>query len=102
MKILKYGEITFREGQGPDVHGWDVMREDSDPPDATNEQLLLGFAIHWAQKKFQVAMNQAVMDIFASRVRKIKAEGGCLCTNAITHDDPKHLRTKCSNVPLEN
>lgn len=74
MKIIRYGEITFREGQGPDIHGWLVEREPEDPKDATEEQLILGFAITWAQEKFRLALNMAVMDVFRQRKQEIKNE----------------------------
>jgi hypothetical protein len=74
MKIIQYGEITFREGQGPDVHGWLVEREDSDPADATTEQLILGYAIIWAKEKFQLALNSAAMEVFREIARKKQTE----------------------------
>lgn len=62
MKIVKYGTVIFREGQAPDINGWLIEREpDIDPADATNEQLLLGFAIHWAEEQFKAAMKSTVM-----------------------------------------
>lgn len=62
MKIIKYGTVIFREGQGPDINGWLIEREPGiDPIDATDEQLLLGFAIHWAEEQFKLAMKSTAM-----------------------------------------
>lgn len=72
MKIIRYGEITFREGEGPEIHDWQVEREDGDPADATTEQLLLGFVILWAQEKFKIAMNSAVIRVLIEQAQKAK------------------------------
>jgi len=64
MKIHTYGTVTLRQDQGPLIEGWQVEREPSDPEDATNEELLLGFAIHWARERFTAAVNHASMDVF--------------------------------------
>lgn len=56
MKITKYGIVVLTEGR-VQVEGWQVEREDSDPTDATDEQLLLEVAIPWAQAK----LNDAIM-----------------------------------------
>jgi hypothetical protein len=61
MRITKFGTITFAEGEGPKIEGWQCEREPDDPAEATTEQLLLGFVITWAKKKFDAAMNDAVM-----------------------------------------
>jgi len=74
MKIIKYGEITFREGGGPDVHGWQVEREPTDPADATNEQLVLGFAVLWAQEKFKIALNSAVIRVLIEKAKQQKLD----------------------------
>lgn len=96
MKIIKYGEITFREGEGPDIHGWQVEREDADPADATTEQLLLGFVVLWAQAKFKIAMNSAVIVALIERAQKEKAGGGN-CIDAGSVDIFKHARTEAIN-----
>lgn len=79
MKIIQYGEIAFREGVGPDIRGWVVEREDTDPSDATDEQLLLGFAILWAKEKFNQALNSAALQVFrdiAERKRQADLAAG--------------------------
>jgi hypothetical protein len=63
MKIIKYGVVILTEGPVR-VEDWVVEREPDDPKDATEEQLLLGYAIHWAQQKFDAAYNSAAMDVF--------------------------------------
>jgi hypothetical protein len=74
MKVIKHGIVILSEG---DVHveGWLVEREADDPEDATNEQLLLGFAVNWAQERFNAALNNASMDVLRALVkRKIEAQ----------------------------
>jgi hypothetical protein len=62
MRIAKYGTVTFTEGDIK-VDGWDVQREDSDPADATNEQLFLAVMLHWAHEKFHQAEQGVVLDL---------------------------------------
>jgi hypothetical protein len=58
MKIIQYGTVTIT--QGPiQVEGWLVAPEDSDPPEATSEQLMLALVIDWARKKFDTESNKA-------------------------------------------
>lgn len=70
MKIIRYGTVTFREGVGPQIEGWQIEREPEDPEDATMEQLLLGFAIHWAKEKFDAAMKDATTDVLRQMIQK--------------------------------
>lgn len=60
MKIHKYGVVIVTEGPIK-VEDWVIEREASDPEGATENQLILAFAIPWAQQKFRVAVNQAVL-----------------------------------------
>jgi hypothetical protein len=69
MKIIKYGTVILSEGPVR-VEGWNVEREPEDPTDATDEQLLLGFAIYWAQQRFQAAVASAQMDVFRDLAKK--------------------------------
>ena len=100
MRIIKFGSITFREGQAPNVHDWVVEREDADPANATLEQLLLGFAITWAQQQLTRATNSAVLDVFRENAKKKATSGtqrdACTCAEAVTKDDPYHFRTVCT------
>lgn len=64
MKIVKFGTVIFKQGQGPLIEGWNVEREPEDPADATTEQLLLGFVVVWAKEKFEAALKSAQMDVF--------------------------------------
>jgi hypothetical protein len=74
MKIHKYGIMILREGAGPDIRDWEVEREPEDPTDATDEQLLLGFAITWARARFEAAVTSAAMDVFRKMAAKKRAE----------------------------
>ena len=100
MRIIKFGSITFREGQAPNVHDWVVEREDADPANATMEQLLLGFAITWAQQQLTRATNSAVLGVFRENAKK-KAQTeltGCRCESAVENEDPYHLQSGCAKV----
>ena len=62
MKINKIGVVVFTDGDIK-IEGWQAEREDSDPADATNEQLLLAYAIHWANEKFRQAGQGATLEL---------------------------------------
>lgn len=72
MRIKQFGTMTLRQGQPPLIEGWLVAREMEDPGEATTEQLLVGFAITWAQERFQEAVNSAAMDVFRERARRLR------------------------------
>ena len=74
MIIHRYGTLTLREGLPPLIEGWNIEREPEDPIDATDEQLLTGFAITWAKERFQAAVNMVVFDVFRQRAAKQAAE----------------------------
>lgn len=62
MKIVKYGTVTFTEGDIK-VDGWEIQREDSDPTEATNEQLFLAVMLNWAHEKFRQAEQGVILDL---------------------------------------
>lgn len=70
MKIHQFGTVILTEGPVK-VEGWHIEREPADPIEATEEQLLLGFAIKWAQERLTIATNAAILDVF----RKAAAGG---------------------------
>lgn len=73
MKIVTFGQVII----GCDaikVTGWNVMREPGDPKEATTEQLILGFAIHWAQQRMSDEVKKAVFDVFRENAKKMLAE----------------------------
>lgn len=74
MKIHRYGTVTLRENLSPLIEGWNIEREPEDPTDATDEQLLLGFAITWAKQRFEAALNMAVLDVFRKKQMVIAAQ----------------------------
>jgi len=67
MKINKFGTVILTEGPVR-VEGWNYSREPEDPVDATDEQLLLEFAIPWAQERLRKATNGAVLDVMQRRI----------------------------------
>jgi hypothetical protein len=57
MKIHKFGTVTLHaDSPVVTVEGWNVEREDVDPADASDEQLLLAYAIYWAKDRFDKAL----------------------------------------------
>ena len=63
MKIRKYGVVILTAGPVK-VEDWIIEREPEDPKDATDEQLLLGFAIHWAKAQLETAIKSSTLDVF--------------------------------------
>lgn len=74
MKIIRHGVVIFTQGDIK-IEGWNIEREPSDPADATDEQLLLAYAIHFAQEKFKSAMQGATMDLIRALFLKQKPNG---------------------------
>lgn len=60
MKIIQYGTVILTEGPVK-VEGWTIEREPSDPMNATEEQLLLDFAITWAKARLAAAVTSTVL-----------------------------------------
>jgi hypothetical protein len=69
MKITRYGTVILTEGPVR-VEDWLVEREPEDPTEATTEQLLLEFAIPWAQGRLQDTVNSAMRDVFREAVNQ--------------------------------
>ena len=59
MKINKVGEVIITDTMIK-VEGWNVECEPGDPSDATPGQLLLAFAIKWAQDRMKTELVKAV------------------------------------------
>ena len=66
MIVNQYGVVILTPTRVR-VEGWTVEREPSDPADATTEQLILEFAIPWAQHKLNQAIGQNLQRISKSR-----------------------------------
>jgi hypothetical protein len=67
MQIKKFGVVILTNGPVR-VEDWLVEREPSDPIDATNEQLLLDFAITWAERRFDAALQDAARKALAKKL----------------------------------
>lgn len=81
MKIQKYGTVILTTGPVK-VDDWIVEREPDDPKDATDEQLLLGFAVKWAQERLTVALNSAILDVFRKQaIQKLAAAAESQASN---------------------
>lgn len=63
MKINRFGHVIITP-TAIKVEGFLIEREPLDPTDATEEQLLLGFAIKWAQDRMAAELKKAVFDVF--------------------------------------
>lgn len=73
MKILKFGTVTLTEGDVL-VEDWNFERDEHDPPDASPEELITGFAIVWAQERFKEALRSANMDVFRRMIKQRQDE----------------------------
>ena len=76
MKIIRQGTVTFTGGPVK-IEGWNIQRTPEDPEDATNEQLLLTYAIAWAEEQFKIARTNAtvllVRKLIKAQLEKQKA-----------------------------
>lgn len=74
MKIHRFGTVTLHaDSPVATVEGWNVEREDSDPKDATDQQLLLAYAIIWAKDRFEKAVTTETLKMFREIVRQQQA-----------------------------
>lgn len=71
MKVTQFGQVIFTQGDIK-IENWRIEREPDDPKDATDEQLLLAYAIHFAQEKFASAMTGATMELIRKLARQKK------------------------------
>jgi len=69
MKITRYGTVILTEGPVR-IEDWRVAREPSDPPEASTEQLLLEFAIPWAKKRLEAAIQAAMLDVVRDKLKR--------------------------------
>jgi len=70
MKVTQYGSVKFEPDGKIGIEGWNVQREDTDPAEATNEQLLLELVINWARERLTAAVNVAVMGVYREAIQK--------------------------------
>jgi hypothetical protein len=71
MKINTYGEVIIT----PDaikIEGWNISREAADPADATEEQLLLAFAVNWALARLKVEIKNASIAVFQAMQKQLR------------------------------
>ena len=70
MKINQYGKVVITR-DGVEVSGWLVERDPKvDPSDATNEQLLAGYAANWALAKLKQELQRAAYNVFREMRRR--------------------------------
>lgn len=71
MRIHKYGTVTIHaDSPVATVEGWNVEREVTDPKDASDEQLLLAYAITWAKDRFEKAVTTETFKQFREIIRR--------------------------------
>lgn len=75
MKINRFGQVII-EKETIRVEGWLIEREPADPLDATEEQLLLGFATEWALARMKAELLNAKFDVFRQLARTKLTEIG--------------------------
>lgn len=73
MKVDKYGAVIIDDSAQIRIEGWVFHRDSDDPIDATDGELLLGFAAQWALKKLQQAVAEAAIDGLTAGSKRIKA-----------------------------
>ena len=74
MKIVKHGHVIITEKSLTRIDGFLVTREDTDPIEATNEQLVAATAVEWALKKLQKEYNDALLAGLIKTSSQKKAE----------------------------
>lgn len=74
MKIVRHGHVIITENKRTFIEGFLMTREDTDPVDATSDQLVAATAVEWALKKLQKEYNDAMLAGLIKSSEKIKAE----------------------------
>jgi hypothetical protein len=70
MKVDKFGTVTLDESSIIKVEGWLFHRDDTDPKDATDGEVLMGFVAPWALQKLQQAVADATLKGLVKHARK--------------------------------
>jgi hypothetical protein len=70
MIVHRFGAVILTKGK-VQVEGWNIEREpDKDPADATDEQLLLGYAVNWALETLKAELKKTAYDVFRNMVKR--------------------------------
>lgn len=73
MKVVRYGHVIITPKEIR-VEGWLMAKEESDPPEATAEQLVTAFAAEWALKKLAGAVQKESIAALERAGQRMKAE----------------------------
>lgn len=71
MKIVKHGAVIITKDR-IQIEGWLVEHEDSDPDDATPEQLLLALTTDWALTQLKMELAKLHADVLRKWLNKNK------------------------------
>lgn len=71
MLVKQHGVVIFTQGDIK-VENWQIEREPDDPKEATDNQLLLAYAVHFAQEKFAQAMQGETKKLIQQLVQRHK------------------------------
>ena len=74
MKIVKYGHVIITEKRMTRIEDFVMQREDTDPAEASSEQLVAATAVEWALKKLQKEYNDALLAGLIKTSSQKKAE----------------------------
>ena len=103
MKIIQYGAVIITK-KDISVEGWLLEPEESDPVDATPEQMVLEVVIPWAQKR----MNEAIMknlrhnQALAQSNEALKSAGHVQYYGQAGTDPNPCVCVYCTKNPTEN
>ena len=73
MKINRYGAVILTQ-TAIRIEGWRVEREETDPSDATNDQLMLGTVTDWALTQLKMELAKLQFAAFQQKAAEIKDE----------------------------
>jgi hypothetical protein len=72
MIVDKYGTVVIDESNQIKVEGWLFHRDATDPVDAEDGEVLLGFVTKWALKKLQDAVAEAMIHALTHKQKPAK------------------------------
>lgn len=70
MVVDKWGSVTIDESKQIKVEGWLFHRDETDPPEATDGEVLLGFVTKWALGRLTSAVAEATIHAFTHKQPK--------------------------------
>ena len=74
MNIVKHGHVIITQHKRTVIEGFLMTREDTDPIEATANELVAATAVEWALKKLQKEYNEAALAGLIKTGEQVKAE----------------------------